>query len=95
MKIKLMFAVTYITLMFAPEASSAPGVQSWNRPCIKFYSQWKKKPNHKAFAVSTTDVHQSCGGSWGEPSVKAAIESAKKWCKRSAEGSACVITKTE
>ena len=95
MKLKFLLAVSCITFMLVPEASSAPGVQSWNRPCNRFYAQWKKKPNHKAFAVSTTDYQQACGGSWGEPSVKAAIESAKKWCKRSAEGSPCVITKTE
>lgn len=95
MKLRLLLAVSCFTLLMVPVASSAPGVQSWNRPCIKFYAQWKKKPNHKAFAVSTTDNQQSCGGSWGEKSTKAAIESARKWCKRHAQGSPCVITKSE
>ena len=95
MKFKLLLATFCAGFLFIPDASSAPGVQSWNRPCIKFYAEWKKKPNHKAFAVSTTDYQQSCGGSWGAGSLKAAIESAKTWCRKHAEGSACVITKSE
>ena len=95
MKFKFLLGVYCVAFLMVPVASSAPGVQTWNRPCIKFYAQWKKKPNHKAFAVSTTDYQQSCGGSWGERSVEAAIESAKKWCKKHAESSACVITKSE
>jgi hypothetical protein len=84
-----------LSFLMVSDAISAPGVRSWNRPCIKFYSQWQKKPNHKAFAVSTTEYQQSCGGSWGEKSLKAAIDSAKRWCKKHAEGAPCVITKSE
>ena len=95
MKLRLLIAVFGIGFLTVPDVSSAPGVQPWNRPCIRFYSEWKKKPNHKAFAVATSNYQQSCGGSWGAKSVKAAQDAAKKWCKRSAEGASCVITKSE
>ena len=79
-----------------PQAISAPGVQSWNRNCIRFYSEWKKKRNHKAFAVSTWQSSQSCGGAWGARSKKAAEEGARKWCKKhSAEGGSCRVTASE
>ena len=95
MKLKLLLAISCITFMMVPDASSAPGVQPWNRPCIKFYAEWKKKPNHKAFAVATSETNQSCGGSWGERSIKAAEDSAKKWCKIHSEGTSCAVTKSE
>ncbi len=96
MKRILFIAAPAFMLMTVPDASAAPGVQPWNRPCIKFYSEWQKKPKHRAFAVATSDYQQSCGGSWGAGSVKAAEEAAKKWCKRASErGAACRITKSE
>jgi hypothetical protein len=79
-----------------PQAFSAPGVQSWNRNCIRFYNEWKKKRNHKAFAVSTWQSSQSCGGAWGARSKKAAEEGARKWCKKySTEGGSCRVTASE
>lgn len=96
MRLALSFAALALLFLTIPDASAAPGVQPWNRACIKFYSEWQKKPKHKAFAVATSDYHQSCGGSWAAGSVKAAEEAARKWCKRSSErGASCRITKSE
>ena len=95
MKLKFLLATTLTGLLMVPHASAAPGVQPWNRPCIKFYAEWKKKPNHKAFAVVTSDYEQSCGGSWGNASKAAAEESAKKWCRKSSPGLGCAVTDSQ
>lgn len=78
------------------QAFAAPGVSPWNRDCIRIYSQWKKKPKHKAFAVIRVDNTESCGATWGAPSRKAAEESARKWCKKvTFGGGTCRVTASE
>ena len=95
MKAGLLIAVFGLSLLDSPSSFAAPGVASWNSSCSRFYSRWKKKPNHKAFAVATSSTEQSCGGSWGANSIKAAEDSARQWCKKSATDAHCIITKSE
>ncbi len=84
------------TLLIADNSWAAPGVSSWNRNCIKFYKEWQKKPKHRAFAVSRATGQESCGGTWGAPSKKAAEEGARKWCsKGSVDGANCRVTASE
>lgn len=82
-------------LLSASPSLAAPGVSIWNRECIRFYRQWKTKPNHKAFAVSTSTSGEGCGAVWGSRSLKEAEEGARKWCRRGAEdGAHCRITES-
>ena len=83
-------------LLLESQVYAAPGVSSWNRTCIRFYKEWQKKPKHKAFAVSKARDSESCGGTWGAPSKKAAEEGARKWCVKGAiDGAFCRVTASE
>ena len=95
MKTGLLVAVLGLSLLDMPTSFAAPGVSTWNRNCNRFYLEWQKKPKHKAFAVATSSSEESCGGSWGASSIKAAEEAARKWCKKSATDARCRITKSE
>jgi hypothetical protein len=92
----LALAMGYTLALQVNEVSAAPGVSPWNQNCIKFYKQWKKKAKHKAFAVSRSDYQESCGGTWGAKSKKAAEDGARKWYKKgSVGGASCRITDSE
>jgi hypothetical protein len=80
-------------LALSGETSRAQILPSWNQECKKLFRQYKKKPNHKAFAVSdasSSSMAQSCGSQWSAPSKKAAEAGAIRWC-REGGGSRCVI----
>ncbi len=93
---RFVLAVVVSGVVFTANAHAAPGVQNWNRFCIKFYADWKMKPKHRAFAVSTAENWQSCGGSWGYETKEQARAAAHKWCKKYSEGGAsCRVTAVE
>jgi hypothetical protein len=84
-----------VQLVYEP-ASAAPGVQPWNTGCNRLYNQWKKKPKHKAFVVSTSTSGQACGVTWGYPTIESAKKNAVIWCNKAHNvGANCVITKAE
>ena len=85
----------FLLFQLVTEASAIP---SWNKPCEKAYGDWKKKPGHKAFALTSVTLHgQSCGYSWSAPSKEAAEREAIKECKKGKFGmrSTCYIMESK
>jgi hypothetical protein len=95
LRASLLIVAFGIGLQDTSPAVAAPGIQPWNTTCNRIYSQWKKKPNHKAFTVANSSAGQACGGSWSANSIKAAEESALKACKKASEEAHCSIVKSE
>jgi hypothetical protein len=84
-------------LALSVESGRTQVLPSWNQECKKLFRQYKKKPRHKAFAVSdanSSSMTQSCGSAWSAPSKAAAEAAAKRWC-REGGGSRCVIKESE
>lgn len=96
MKIAVLLATLSLCFVFAEPAAAAPGVSPWNSGCNHLYTQYKKKPKHKAFTVVRDTSSESCAITWGAPSQKEAEERAKQWCKKNAQGAgSCTVTKSE
>ena len=96
--IQILFAFGFLANPMFPSipADAEAGLRHWNRTCIRYFKEWKKKPRHKAFVVATTDNYQTCGFSWGHPSIEIAKKEGLNWCKKYPNaGANCVITKAE
>ena len=79
-------------------ASKAEAIPSWNKPCVKAYRDWQKKPRHKAFALSSGGGQgQNCGYSWGAGSKEIAERDALAGCRKGKWGikSTCYIVESE
>jgi hypothetical protein len=83
-----------LTGLLAPISADAQSIGFWNRGCKKGLAEVKKKPPHRAFAVSV-DVHvqggQACGWTWSNPSKAAAEKNALQACKKQGRSSCKVI----
>src|SRR6187402_3539421 len=75
-------------LISLPNAD-AQSVGFWNRACKKGLVEVKKKPRHRAFAVSgdaQVQGGQACGWTWGNPSKSAAEKNALQSCRKQQYG---------
>jgi len=68
--------------------SGCQTVTNSTTPADNLYSQYRAKPNIKAFSIGTNGV---AGASWGASTAAAAIELAQKTCKKSG-GLNCSVT---
>jgi hypothetical protein len=75
----------------------AQQIPHWHKECRNGLKQFKTKPKHKAFAV--TSMSQSgvsgiaCGSAWGYPSKAAAEAAAIRACEKNARP--CSVTRSE
>ena len=88
--------------ILAFEALPTPAVSQvafWNKQCVKLYADWKKRPGHKAFAVTHayTNTGQSCGFSYGVSTKATAEKEAIRQCKLDRWGvsSTCHVIKSD
>jgi hypothetical protein len=74
------------------------GIHVQNKPCQRLYKEWKKKPSHKAFAVSQSIGvgMQGCGAAWGAPSKAIAEGNAIKSCRQAkAMAATCAVMESQ
>ena len=81
-KLQIFVAVLSIGTLLLPTIAPAHTLKVRKPACIKMYAEWKTHKNHKAFAVTTISKIQHCGYSSGKSSVKAAENSAMKYCRK-------------
>ena len=82
-----------------PLGTNAQSVGFWNKGCKKALVEVKKKPPHRAFAVSSDaqiQGGQACGWTWSNPSKSAAERNALESCrKQQYGGSNCRVIYSE
>jgi hypothetical protein len=80
--------------LLVPVSVDAQSIGFWNRECKKGFAEVKKKPRHRAFAVSVdaqVQGGQACGWTWSNPTKAAAEKNALQACKKQGQGSCRVI----
>jgi hypothetical protein len=61
----------------------AAGIAPWNKECLADQREWKKRPGHKAVAVTKIYGNgQGCGHSWDAPTQAEANKIALRKCTR-------------
>lgn len=96
---KWLMALVLLPAFHVASPANAARIEPWNKPCLNDYRTWKKKPSHKAVAV--TKVYsdgQGCGMSWSASSPRAARAEALRRCQKrlkqrhpKAHPSSCVV----
>ena len=91
-------ALSGSVVALALTTSKVDAIPSWNKWCVKAYDDWKKKPRHKAFALSSGGMQgQNCGTAWAAGSKEIAEREALKRCRQGKWGikSTCYIVESE
>jgi hypothetical protein len=77
----LVLAAMMVTGNISETAAMPP---HWATQCVKGWKQYKQKPGHKAFAMSSERyTHYYCGFAWSARSVAQAKVQAIKICTQS------------
>jgi hypothetical protein len=95
---KVRLSVILAALLIAGMASETVAMPPhWHKPCMQAWKDYKKKPRHKAFAMSPvrTAMMVYCGTAWRAGSKAQAEKEAMRYCASKSKSTVCYVTDSE